>query len=179
MDAELARILDPQFLDGLQDRPVDELRDLREVCQVVETQLSYLRRLVQGRHDIVAGELDRRRSGGAKDDVHGLVERLPEILADRIHAPGAGRLPVGMEPGELSGSLVDRLDDIGEVVTDASHAASDDELTAAADALTALEQDVSAMRRAMFDRIDTLQAEITRRYKDGSARVDDLLAGGS
>jgi hypothetical protein len=47
-----------------------------------------------------------------------------------------------------------------------------------AEELDALEAEVSKLRQALFDRIDTLQAEITRRYRDGQAQVDDLLAGG-
>ena len=179
MDAELQRILEPDFLGDLAHRSVAEVRALRETCQSVETQLSYLRRLVQGRHDIVTGELDRRRHGGATDDVHGLVERLPEILADRIHAPGPGRLPVGMEPGELTGTLVDRLEAIGEVVSVDAAATTDEQLEEAATQLTALEHEVSGLRRQLFDRIDALQTEITRRYKDGEANVEDILARGS
>jgi hypothetical protein len=33
--------------------------------------------------------------------------------------------------------------------------------------LAALELEVSTLRRALFDRIDALQAELTRRYRDG------------
>lgn len=179
MDAELQRILDPGYLDGIEDRPAEEIRSLRAECQVVETQLSYLRRLVQGRHDIVTGELERRRTGGDPTDVHGLVERLPEILSDRIHAPGPGRPPVDMEPGDLSGELVDRFEALGRrLPPDAIAGASEQELTDVADALTELEHEVSQRRRDLFDRIDAFQAEITRRYKSGEVRVEDLLAGG-
>ena len=44
-----------------------------------------------------------------------------------------------------------------------------------ADQLTAFEQRVSGHRRELFERIDALQAEITRRYKTGEASVDSLL----
>ena len=44
-----------------------------------------------------------------------------------------------------------------------------------ADELQALEHDVSDLRRALFGRIDTLQAELTRRYRDGEAHVEELL----
>src|SRR3954466_16083473 len=91
MDAELERLLADDYLDDLGARPLGELRALRGECQAVETQLSYLRRLIQGRHDIPTGEIERRRNGGDPEDLHGLVERLPEILSDRIHAPGPGR----------------------------------------------------------------------------------------
>lgn len=180
MDPELDRILAEDYLTGVADRPVAELRTLREECQAVETQLSYLRRMVQGRHDIVTGEIDRRSHGGDPDDVADLVDRLPEILADRIHAPGPGRLPSGMEPGELTGQLADRLTQItANVPIESPGDADDDALAEAAHQLSELEHEVSGFRRQLFDRIDTLQAEITRRYRDGEARVDDLLSGGA
>lgn len=180
MDADLERILDDGYLADLSARPVAELRALRAECQHVETQLSYLRRLIQGQHDIVTGEIDRRHGGGDPDDVASLVERLPAILSDRIHAPGPGRLPVDMAPGEISGSLAERLEAItAEVPLEHTESASDAELVAVAERLSQLEHDVSSLRRALFDRIDPVAAEITRRYKDGEIRVDDLLAGGS
>jgi hypothetical protein len=156
---------------------VPELRRLRAECQSVETQLSYLRRLVQGRHDIVTAEQARRLRGGDPDDVHGLVEQLPEILSDRIRAPGPGRLPSSIEPPEPSGRLVDRLGSINEAVPlDAPDALGDDDLAAAAGQLADLEGEVSALRRAMFDRIDAIEVELTRRYADGEAHVEDLLS---
>ncbi|MCB0964589.1 MAG: hypothetical protein KDA98_15015 [Acidimicrobiales bacterium] len=178
MDPELDRILTDDYLDGLSDRPVAELRRLRSECQAVETQLSYLRRLIQGRHDIVAGELGRRRQGGDRYDVADLVDHLPQILADRIHAPGPGRLPASMEPGELSGRFVDRLNEIGDLVPiEAPGDAEDEDLDRATRELGELEAEVSAVRRRLFDRIDTLQGEITRRYRSGEARVEDVLSG--
>jgi hypothetical protein len=43
------------------------------------------------------------------------------------------------------------------------------------DRLEALEREISDRRRQFFDRIDTLQAEITRRYRTGEASVESLL----
>lgn len=178
MDTELERLLADDYLADLGTRSLTDLRALRGECQAVEGQLSYLRRLIQGRHDITTGEIDRRRNGGDPADVHGLVERLPEILSDRIHGPGAGRPPTELAPRELSGTLVEKLAGIAEAVSlDDPHALSDDDLASSADQLGRLEQEVSGLRRALFDRIDAIQAEITRRYRDGEARVDDLFAG--
>jgi hypothetical protein len=178
MDAELDRILADDYLDALAGRSLDELRELRGACQAIETQLSYLRRMVQGRHDIVSGEIERRARGGDPTDLGDLVDRLPTILADRIHAPGPGRLPTSMEPGEVQGRLADRLEEITDRVPLEAPAEADESalLSVAAD-LHDLEAEVSGFRRLLFDRIDTLQAEITRRYRDGEARVDDLLGG--
>lgn len=176
MDTELDRILAPGYLDGLDQLSMADLRELRGECQAVETQLSYLRRMVQGRHDIVVGELARRRGGAEGQDLGDLVDRLPSILADRIHAPGPGRLPTGMEPGDLDGRLVDRLAQITDrVPIEAPGEGAAAELEAAAADLEVLEREVSSLRRQLFDHIDALQAEITRRYRDGDARVDDLL----
>ena len=120
----------------------------------------------------------RRSPGGDRYDVSDLVDRLPEILSDRIHAPGPGRLPPNMEPGELSGVLADRLADITQRVPIESPGEADDEaLTDVAAELSQLEHEVSGFRRQLFDRIDALQAEITRRYRSGEARVDDVLSG--
>lgn len=170
MDADLNRVLADDYLADLEGRSVPDLRALRADCQSVENKLSYLRRLVQGRLDIVSGERQRRQGGGAPGDTAGLIEQLPKILADRVRGPGTGRLPATFEPGELDGTLVERLNVIGD-----GDDASDEVLEAAVISLTELEGEVSSFRRAMFDRIDRIETELTARYRDGSAHVDDLL----
>ena len=77
---------------------------MRAECQEVETGLSLLRRLVQGRLDIVGLELTRRLEGGPPTDLADLITKLPEVLSDRTHAPGTGRLPQLMSPGEMPAS---------------------------------------------------------------------------
>ncbi|MCU1454348.1 MAG: aerial mycelium formation protein [Acidimicrobiales bacterium] len=176
MDAQIERILADGYLGDVSVPSTDQIRVLRDECREVETKLSFLRRLVQGRHDIVTGELGRRQRGGERGDLGELVDQLPEILSDRIHAPGTGRLPTTLEPGDVQGRLVDRLAAIIDEHGLSNLGALDDaELTAMATELEALESEVSDLRRALFDRIDALQAEMTRRYRDGEARVDDVL----
>lgn len=148
---------------------------MRSECQAAETRLSYLRRLVQGRHDIVAGELERRRTGGAPGDLRALIERLPEILSDRTRSAGPGRLPHAIEPGELSGRLVTELDGIVvDAHLDEPDQLSEAELDRTGARLDELEHEVSALRRSLLDRIDVLAAELTRRYKTGEATVESL-----
>lgn len=176
MDAKLDEILTEGYLGDVVHRPIAEIHRLRLDCQSVETQLSYLRRIVQGRHDIMAGELVRRQEGGDPADLAALVDKLPQILSDRIHSPGLGRLPQTMEPGDFSGRLADRLESIvSEGHLTSFLELSNDQLGTIAGELEALEHDISDLRRAMFDRIDALQAELTRRYRDGEANVEELL----
>lgn len=175
-DETIARILDPAYLDDLTARPIEEIRAMRAECQAVETGLSYLRRVVQGRLDIVDAELERRRVGGDPGDISSLIERLPEILADHLRAPGTGRLPNTLEPGQADPELEQRLERlVSDRKLDSITGVDDASLTTARDELAELEHEVSSRRRAMFDRIDQLQAELTRRYKSGEATVESLL----
>ena len=176
MDDELERILDPEYLGELERRPIDEVRTLRVECQRLETGLSYIRRLVQGRLDIVQGELARRRAGGDPEDLSTLIGKLPEILSDRTRSPGVGRLPTLMAPGDVEGTLTDRLDSIvvdGHL--DSLPEVADEELDSMWARLEELERMVSDQRRQVFQRLDALQAELTRRYRTGEASVESLL----
>ena len=176
MSSDLAALLDPGYLGDLASRPMDEVRSMRTECQEVETGLSLLRRMVQGRLDIVGVELTRRAEGGDPADLPDLIARLPEVLSDRTHAPGVGRLPQLMAPGGLPADLEAELD----AIVGAGHLADlpsvdDDHLRAMADDLSTFEHKVSGHRHDLFERIDALQAEITRRYRTGEASVDSLL----
>ena len=176
MPADLSQLLDPGYLRELPTRGIDEVRAMRAECQAVETGLSLLRRLVQGRLDIVGLELTRRAEGRDPADLPDLIARLPEVLSDRTHAPGIGRLPQMMAPGDLPGELESELDAIvGPGHLAALPSVDDDRLGTMADELAAFERRVSAHRHDLFERIDALQAEITRRYKTGEASIDTLL----
>ena len=176
MGTDLDHLLDPGYLGDLPSREIEVIRSMRAECQEVETGLSLLRRMVQGRLDIVAVELARRAEGGDPSDISALIARLPEVLADRTHAPGVGRLPQLMAPGELPAGLVGELDAIdGEAQLSDLPALSDGALRSVIERLEAFEHKVSGQRQQLFDRIDALQAELTRRYKSGEASVDSLL----
>ena len=79
------RILDPRFTDEVDQLALAELRARREEAEAEEADVSYLRRLLQGRLDILRAELVRRSAGG-NQDVAGLLAGLPAILSD--DAPG-------------------------------------------------------------------------------------------
>jgi hypothetical protein len=170
------RLLEPDLLDGLGTRPIDEVRSLRAECVEVETGLSFLRRMVQGPLDIVHREQLRRTSGSERDDLATLVDDLPNLLAEHTRNAGVGRLPQTLEPTRVDPALQQELDDLvggGRIAT--VSAMDDTELGALEGRLSAFERKVSSRRHAYFDRIDALQTELTRRYRDGEASVESLL----
>lgn len=155
---------------------VDELRSRRDDCRRVEDKVSYLRRLAQGRLDIVAADLRRRADGSSSPGLLELVEQLPEILRDRTRPSGPGRLPTSLAPPDEAGDLTAELDALAPAGVLAHLADETDEsVQELASRLQGLERAVSDARRALFDRIDVLQAELALRYKSGEASVGSVL----
>ena len=168
-------LLPPGELDTVGSMAMDALRSRRSACQEAETRLSYLRRLAQGRLDIVHAELDRRAIGGGAD-LGAAVEGLTDALATHITASGSGRFPQALAPDVADPGLTAELDEIappGRLT--ALDRLDDEEVRGLASALVDFERDVSARRHALHERIDAFQREIVRRYKDGEASVDSLL----
>ena len=173
----LSRLLDPTYLDGVGDLSVDDIRRMRAECQEAEASLSYLRRLIQGRMDIVHAYIDRP-AGSDAPDLSSVVDNLAGILAGPGRAGGPGRNPVLHTPDtdEMAG-LTTELDDILGA-DEIGHLGQLDEgqLADLAGRLRDLENRVSAERRGLHERIDTLQAELVERHKSGRASVDGLLS---
>lgn len=61
------RVLDPAFVAGLAGLPLAEVRRRREEADLEEADLSYLRRLLHGRLDLLRGEQRRRAEGRTGD----------------------------------------------------------------------------------------------------------------
>lgn len=159
-------------MGDLRSVALDELRARRGRAQEEETMLSYVRRLAQGRIDIVSAEVGRRGRGEPEGSV---VDHLPEILGHDQRS-SAGRVST-LEPPDLDDpALTADLDGIappGRMVELPS--LDDGALGSLLDALVAYEQRVSARRHELHLEIDDLQEEIVRRYKTGEASVDSLL----
>lgn len=173
----IGELLDPAYVEGLDTLALSEVRSRRDQCQEVADEVSYLRRLVQGRLDLLHAEQERRAEG-RPPDMAALVEQLKEgqVLSDRTRPGGLGRLPRSFEPPDRDGWISRDLDDI----LDAERLWSlpeldDDELAELAIRLIELERKVSDRRALLHDRTNELQAEIVRRYKSGLANVDEAL----
>lgn len=171
----LEKVLADDYRAGITELEMEELRSRRAECQNLEVGLSYQRRMAQGRLDIVGAERDRRVAGGRVPDPDELVAQLSDILSDRIHAPGLGRLPQLMTPesAEVDTDELDRIVGPGRIASlpDIDDAGLDELVVS----LSAYEAEVSSSRHAVHQIIDALQAEITRRYRTGQASVESLL----
>lgn len=169
------RVLAEDYLAGLPDRPLPDIRALRAEAEQEEVDLSYLRRLLHGRIDILRAELDRRVGGSGTESI---VADLPRILADQHRGParGLGR-HTAVEPSRADSHrrYVESL--VADVVISDVGSRSEAEISAALGTLGEAERSVSEKRRAVQQVMDACSAEITRRYRDGEANVADLLAG--
>lgn len=171
-------LLDPSFVAGLADLPLGEVRRRRDQCQEASDVLSYLRRMVQGRLDLVQAELEARTSGEG-GGVEAIVERLKrgEILAGGTRASGFGRLPTNLDPADADGWIARELEQtLGADRLGRLEALDAGELDSIRDGLVNLERKVSDQRNVLHERTNLLQEEIVRRYKSGEATVDSLLA---
>ncbi len=154
---------------------LSELRDVRDRFQSVEGGLSYGRRLIQGRLDIVMCELDRRNTGGA-ESLEDLLTRLPSGLAQHTRGAGVPRPVRDIELPAFTDDLSAQADAILDpnAITHLSEL-TEPRITGIVDALTHLERQVSTKRHEVHRIIDELQEEIVSRYRSGAASVDDLL----
>lgn len=148
-----------------------ELRGLRRDAQRDEADLSYVRRLLQGRIDILRAELARRTDPEAP-----VVDRLSEILADApsSRSASARHVTLGTPHGEEYRLLAAEM--LSDVELSDLGARTDEELHEGMGKLVRYEQQVSRRRQQLQRTADDCSAEITRRYREGEAQVDDLLA---
>lgn len=164
-------VLEPEYLEDISAIDLEELKKRRDTAEDVEAQISYYRRLIHGRMDLLDFEMKRRRG----EETRTLIEALPEILA-------AGMI-LGKEPSlryletmpplpsTTGRRLIDKIMDDG-VLTQLPDL-SDEEVTEAMERLGEVEGVLSNQRRQLHTVIDAIQVEIVARYRsqqdDGAA----------
>jgi hypothetical protein len=159
-------ILEPEFVEGLEALELDELRARKKTADEVETELSYYRRLLHGRLDLLAFEM-RRRSG---EETRTLIDALPDVLgAGERGGEGRSRFPTVFSPDLPD----DRRRHIDKVLDDDFLSRlpmlDDDELGEIRSTLNEAETEISAKRRLAQKVVDALHHELIRRYKEDAA----------
>lgn len=168
------RIVDPSYLENLQVMPIDELRRKKDECESVEAEISYTRRLIQGKLDILRHGAERL-AGGDKLELNQMVGDLPGILSDRVGG-SAGRLPrilpsVNLDAQRREVELVASTSDLARLDELSSKEVED--LVAR---LTESEKETSQRRRRVQVIMDQLTAELVRRFREGSEDPTALLS---
>ncbi len=165
------RVLGKGFLDDLEGLSLQELRERRHDAEQEDADLSYIRRLLQGRLDIIRAERDRR----AKETGERVVDHLADVLADGPRSThGSGRF-LSVEPSRVAESRrrVEQL--IADPHLSDIDTLTDGEIAQAYQEISDHEQAVSDLRHRVQVAMDTLTAEVAHRYRDGRASVDELL----
>jgi hypothetical protein len=163
------RIRRPEFVHGLPDLSLDELRRRRDDCFAEREYLSFLRRLVQGRAEILRAEIECRGEGG---ETSGLVDRLAAILSADAQGPSRGEaVRVGIPDEEMLSARrrVERL--VADAGLSDPGALDDDRLAEAVEILASEERELSQTRRTVLKVMDVLQEELRRRYREDPSLV--------
>jgi hypothetical protein len=159
------RIRDDGYVAGLEALSLDDVRTRRDESLAEREYVSLLRRLVQGRAEILQAELAAR---GTDEDSGPLVDRLATILAgDEPSGSSRGEaFRVGVPEDELlmARRRVERL--VADVGISDPSVLDDVSLAAAVDTLATEERELSDTRAFVIGVVDRLQAELMRRYKD-------------
>ena len=190
------------FTGRLRSEPLASLRALREALREEERQVSYWRRLVQGRLDLARTALaggeptaeflaisaaTRERAGDAR------ARRSPAFTGS-LHTTGAAAsgspppAPVGKrsgglrseasatasgDPGEPSGSPP--VNNLGRLWETPMPWDDPERLRVMADALTEAEAALSLYRRTLHRRIDACTAELVGRYQRDPRQLDRIV----
>jgi hypothetical protein len=164
------RIRDVGYVQDVGELSLDDLRQRRDECLAEREYLSLLRRLVQGRAEILRAELDAR---GSDEDRGPLVDRLAQILAgdERQTASRGEAVKVGLPEEELllARRRIERL--VADAGISDPAALDDDRLAAAVELLATEEREVSTARSDVIRVLDTLQDELKRRYREDPTLV--------
>jgi len=156
-------VLEPEYLEGLPELDLNEVRRRRDTAEDVEAQISYYRRLLHGRMDLLDFEQRRRRG----EEERSILEALPEILAKGMILGSEPTLKhidtMPPLPSVTGRRLIDKIMDDGVLAN--LPELTDDEITEALERLREVETQLSNQRRQLHQVIDTLQDEMVSRYR--------------
>jgi len=147
------------------------IRAARAALQAQEDAVSFVRRMAQGRLDIARDEQRRRAENLPTSQT---ATDLAGVFGQE-HGGGSARPPRETNIS-TDHPLVIELEQLCDRVGFGSIRTLDETaLRAVIDELSVFENARSGERRALFDQIDALTAELVERYKQDGADVDSLL----
>lgn len=171
------RVLSPPFVEGLAELSPQDLQARQHEAQLEEADLSFARRLLQGRLDLLRSEHERRSSGGeppqtkVRSDAE-IVAALTRVLTDTgSRGPTEAHRPAGVQPPEVGERRRAPELAANDVTTADLQGLDPTQLNEAIDRLDKLEHQVSSSRSAVHRALDALNEELDRRrYGDSAAQ---------
>lgn len=172
-DPALERIIDESYTADLSSCSTSEVRRRKAEADAHETALSYARRILQGKIDLLVAELASRRTGGS-EAVSDSMSDIAQALEPRRNREFRGRFPGFLERPETE--EVKKAEQIAaNPIFTRLEETSEDEIAWLAGRLRDEERRISDLRNRLHDRIDALEAELVARYTSGEASVEEVL----
>lgn len=161
----LDRILSSEFVSDVDRISLAELRERRLLVDHEEAWLSYLRRMLHGRIDILEANLSLRRGDEGQRQLE--VASFIATLVDQIDQSGRPLVSETVDPPGGGRRYEERL--LVDSGLDEYEGMSDEEIERRRAELRTLEREVSEVRRMVHDVHDALTGELARRYRTGEA----------
>ncbi len=169
----LDHVLDPAFAEDLTSLEEADLRSRRDDAQQEEADLSYVRRLLQGRLDLLEAERAHRTGerpapgrGAAHSDAE-LAEALSRVLTDDSRSTrGIGRF-LSVEPSRIGEHRREAELAVADVRTSAPGELTDEGLVDVITKLRGIEGRLSTTRRRVQQVEGRLTEELSRRLRVG------------
>lgn len=171
-------LLAPGFADDVADLTIEDLRERRHIAEQEEADLSYARRLLQGRLDLLRDQREHPEGvmPGARSDAD-LVHDLAVVLADDDPRADHGRgRHLSVDPTRVGEHRRAAEQAVADLAASDLTTLDPEAVAQAIEHLTQLEHEVSQNRHRVQQVMDVLTAEVGRRYRTGEARVEDVIA---
>ena len=166
--ARAERIMAPEFVAGIEQLSIDEIRGRRDEARAEREYLSYLRRLLQSWEDMLAAEKQNR---GEPGNFH---QPLAEVLSGSLQGASRGEAVSLSLPEE---DMAEADEQLGMVLGDLAFALPKtltlEQMEQGMAALREEERAVSADRAAVIRAHDRLQDELKDRYREDPKQIPE------
>ncbi len=172
METHLTRlkiVLGPEFISGCESWSSELLRERRQEAENLEASISYARRLIQGRIDV----LHTYSREGSPNALQDSFSRVKDAITGHMTAPtsriahndvsGDSLIPTSREISSLVGVDI-------EVTVD-----TPEEVQSKLEGLKMAEVQLSGYRKELHRIIDILRHQLVLRYQSGQISVDQIL----
>ncbi len=172
------RICDPAFIEGLPGLSIGELRRRREDARAEEADLTFIRRMLQGRLDLVTAEQMARQNGSSspQQSAQMIADLLAEASGARPNAPSSPRYAPPDSASEPNPGRRSTDQAVLAAVTSEVARQDDEALATVAEALRKHEREVSQTRQMVHQVLDALTLELARRYRSGDVEIQQALS---